>query len=103
VPLPAGSGEAPSSPLYADPLQQTLLERWSLEVPIVPWPAPPARLVRVSAQIYNALSQYELLASALCALFFDSAAARADRSPRGVGAASGRDGNADPRAIRRSD
>jgi isopenicillin-N epimerase len=103
VPLPAGSGEAPSSPLYADPLQQTLLERWSIEVPIVPWPAPPARLVRVSAQIYNAMSQYELLASALRALFFDSAAARADRSPRSVGAASSRDGNADPRAIRRSD
>jgi isopenicillin-N epimerase len=71
VPLPAGSGEAPSSPLYADPLQEALLERWSIEVPIVPWPAPPARLVRVSAQIYNAPSQYELLACALRTLFFD--------------------------------
>jgi isopenicillin-N epimerase len=74
VPLPHGAGEAPSSPLYADPLQQTLLDGWKIEVPIAPWPAPPARLLRVSAQIYNAPSQYELLASALRALFFDSEA-----------------------------
>jgi isopenicillin-N epimerase len=79
VPLPPGSGEPPSSPLYADPLQETLLELWNIEVPIVPWPAPPARLVRVSAQIYNATSQYELLASALRTLFVDSGKRRADR------------------------
>jgi isopenicillin-N epimerase len=79
VPLPPGSGEAPSSPLYADPLQQTLLERWRIEVPVAPWPAPPARLVRISAQIYNAITQYELLASALRALFFESASASRPR------------------------
>jgi isopenicillin-N epimerase len=74
VPLPPGPGAAPSSPLYADPLQETLLESWRIEVPIAPWPAPPARLVRVSAQIYNAISQYELLALALRTLFFESEA-----------------------------
>lgn len=66
VPLPdATDGRAPVSPLYLDPLQDRLLERHRIEVPIVPWPAPPKRLVRVSAQMYNSLPQYELLASAL--------------------------------------
>jgi isopenicillin-N epimerase len=69
VPLPPGSAEPPTSPLYADALQATLLDRWRIEVPIAPWPAPPARLVRVSGQIYNSKEQYELLASALREIF----------------------------------
>jgi isopenicillin-N epimerase len=36
-----------------------------IEVPIVPFPAPPGRLVRVSAHLYNAREEYELLARAL--------------------------------------
>ena len=67
VPLPPGNWLS-ASPLYTDPLQQTLLERWNIEVPIVPWPAAPARLVRISAQAYNAPEQYERLAAALRAL-----------------------------------
>jgi isopenicillin-N epimerase len=71
VPLPPGSADPPASPLYADPLQVMLLDRWRIEVPIAPWPAPPARLVRVSGQIYNAKAQYELLASALRETFVE--------------------------------
>jgi len=78
VPLPPGSPDPPSSPLYADPLQATLLERWRIEVPIAPWPAPPRRLVRVSGQIYNSKEQYELLASALRELFSSQSARHAD-------------------------
>jgi isopenicillin-N epimerase len=64
VPLPPG--DAPSfSLLYTDPLQQVLLERFAIEVPIAPWPASPARLVRISAQVYNTMEQYERLAAAL--------------------------------------
>src|SRR2546430_2228688 len=65
VPLPDGSAAPLRSPLYADPLQDVLLERYGIEVPIMPWPAPPKRLVRVSCQAYNAREDYERLAAAL--------------------------------------
>jgi isopenicillin-N epimerase len=64
-PLPDGSGEPPRSALYADPLQDLLLRDHRIEVAIVPWPAPPKRLVRVSAQLYNDPGQYEQLGAAL--------------------------------------
>jgi isopenicillin-N epimerase len=65
VPLPDGVGAVPRSALYVDPLQDVLLGRHGIEVPIVPWPAPPQRLVRISAQIYNAAAEYDALAAAL--------------------------------------
>jgi isopenicillin-N epimerase len=65
VPLPDGDGPPPTSFLYTDPLQDALLERYGIEVPIVPWPAPPRRLVRISAQLYNAPADYERLGRAL--------------------------------------
>jgi isopenicillin-N epimerase len=66
VPLPdAATSQPPSSPLYLDPLQDRLLERHHIEVPVIPWPASPRRLLRISAQLYNSLPQYERLAKAL--------------------------------------
>src|SRR5437899_2272875 len=65
VPLPDGADAPLRSPLYVDPLQDVLLERYRIEVPIVPWPAPPKRLIRVSCQAYNARDDYERLATAL--------------------------------------
>jgi isopenicillin-N epimerase len=64
LPLSFGSTEPPSTPLYADPLQKTLLDRYAIEVPIFPWPGP-RRLVRISAQLYNAPDEYDRLATAL--------------------------------------
>jgi len=55
----------PQSPLYQDPLQEALLNRHRIEVPVIPWPKPPKRLLRVSAQLYNSLPQYERLAQVL--------------------------------------
>jgi isopenicillin-N epimerase len=73
LPLPPGAGEALDSALYTDPLQAELLERWGIEVPVIPWPAPPARLVRISAQVYNRFEEYQLLAGALNALLAEDA------------------------------
>jgi isopenicillin-N epimerase len=67
VPLPDGSADPPASALYADPLQDELLAAWQVEVPVIPWPAPPKRLVRISAQLYNDMSDYRRLAEALTA------------------------------------
>jgi isopenicillin-N epimerase len=64
MPLPDGNASiAPS--LYGDPLQDALLEQFNIEVPIVPWPKPPRRVLRVSAQLYNEERDYEKLADAL--------------------------------------
>ncbi len=68
VPLPLAppAPAAAQRPAFAlDPLQDTLLERHRIEVPLQPWPAPPARLLRISAQLYNHEAQYQRLASAL--------------------------------------
>jgi len=67
VPLPPAdpSQGRPDSSLYGDPLQDVLLARWNIEVPIVPWPVWPRRLVRISAQLYNRPDHYATLASAL--------------------------------------
>jgi isopenicillin-N epimerase len=68
LPLPDGTGAPAQSPLYLDPLQDELLARFGIEVPIIPWPAPPRRLIRVSAQLYNTRAEYERLAAALADL-----------------------------------
>lgn len=65
IPLPDGSDEPGESALYADPMQEKLLERWGIEAPVLPWPAPPQRLVRLSAQLYNSIEQYERLGEAI--------------------------------------
>jgi isopenicillin-N epimerase len=75
LPLPA-SGPlampgAGSSPLDTDPLQQVLLDRFGIEVPIGPWPVPSAappgtrRLIRVSSALHNGPDDAERLAVAL--------------------------------------
>lgn len=65
MPLPDGSTELPKSPLYTDPLQDDLWDRWRIEIPVIPWPLPPKRLIRISAQVYNDPKDYEKLATAL--------------------------------------
>jgi isopenicillin-N epimerase len=48
-----------------DPLQDRLFDEWRIEVPVMSWPAPPRRLIRISAQLYNARDDYVRLAEAL--------------------------------------
>ncbi|HEX3428041.1 MAG TPA: aminotransferase class V-fold PLP-dependent enzyme [Candidatus Limnocylindrales bacterium] len=63
---------AGSSPLDTDPLQQMLLDRFRIEVPIGPWPVPAAeptqptrRLIRLSSALHNGPDDAERLAMAL--------------------------------------
>lgn len=66
LPLPdAPEVTAPKSPLYLDPLQEALRAGEGIEVPVIPWPTPPRRVLRISAQVYNHRSQYERLAAVL--------------------------------------
>ncbi len=46
-------------------LHDELLDRFGIEVPVIPWGEEPKLLVRISAQIYNSLEQYEYLVRAL--------------------------------------
>ena len=65
VKLPDASGGASFTPLDYDPLHTVLFDRFGIEVPVWPWPRPPQRALRVSAHLYNDLSEYETLAAAL--------------------------------------
>jgi len=64
VPLPDGDPN-PVSPLQIDALQDALFHQFNIEVPVMQWPRPPKRLLRVSAQLYNDESEYRKLATAL--------------------------------------
>ena len=52
------------SALDRDPLQEALALR-KIEVPVVPWPRPPHRLLRVSAQAYVRWGDLQRLLAAL--------------------------------------
>ncbi|MBL8752838.1 MAG: aminotransferase class V-fold PLP-dependent enzyme [Planctomycetes bacterium] len=67
VVLPA-SHEPTVPPLGLDPLQTRLFERHHIEVPVMRWPQPSLRLLRISPQIYNTTAQYEHLAEATAEL-----------------------------------
>ena len=67
LPLPGGATAATAA-LPGGPLQDALLERFRIEVPVFPWPRPPGRLIRISAQVYNQESDYRKLAEALTVL-----------------------------------
>jgi isopenicillin-N epimerase len=59
IPLPPGDAFA----LYAALMDGR--DGPAAEVPVAPWPAPPAQILRVSAQAYNAEADYRLLATTL--------------------------------------
>ena len=68
VPLPDGDPGEFKTPLHLDPIHVALFEEHRIEVPVMAWPAPPRRVLRISAQAYNRAEQYERLATALSEL-----------------------------------
>lgn len=65
VRIPDGETTSQRSPFDLDPDQDVLLREHRIEVPLVPWPAPPERLVRISAQLYNTHNDMQRLVEAL--------------------------------------
>ncbi len=65
LPLPDGVSTPLPSALATDPLQDRLFREYGIEVPVVSWPGPPRRLIRISAHLYNEESDYQKLAAAL--------------------------------------
>jgi isopenicillin-N epimerase len=59
LPLPPGNVES---------LKNDLFEQFSIEVPIIPWQGLSDRLIRISAQLYNTPTDYDVLARALVTL-----------------------------------
>jgi len=56
----AGNGYQP-----VDPLKEILRQQHGIEVSLSVWPSPAGRYLRVSAQLYNSLQDYERLINAL--------------------------------------
>ena len=65
VPLPPAPPGTRPGPHGTQPLQDALLERHGVEVPVFAWPAPPRRLLRIAAQLYNHRDEYAHLARLL--------------------------------------
>jgi len=62
---PAGAEPPRPGWPFAEPLYTDLRERHAIEAMAIHFPAPPKRLVRVSAHVYNDRSDYQALARAL--------------------------------------
>lgn len=66
IPLPDRPATVPNRPAhFREALQEALLERHNIQVPIWLLPHNGRRAVRISAQLYNSFEQYERLADAL--------------------------------------
>ena len=77
IPLPDGSGGVAG---VVDPLTAVLSEEYRIEAPVFAWPGPGTRMLRISAQIYNSLDQYERLADALGELLAGQSESRSSSS-----------------------
>jgi len=65
VTLPDADRVGPVTAWDVDPLQAALDAQHGIEVPVMPFPKLPRRMLRISAAAYNELEDYERLATAL--------------------------------------
>lgn len=52
-------------PSLFDPLQDWLWHQHRVEIPVIDWPSPRIRVIRLSAQLYNTVADYQFLADLL--------------------------------------
>ena len=71
-PLPAALRRSRRSSFELDPLHDVLFHHYGIDVPIMGCPAHPSPMIRISAQMYNAPSDYERLADALREILADA-------------------------------
>jgi isopenicillin-N epimerase len=64
IPMPDGEEGFPKFNENC-PLKKVLFEKYKIEVPIFFFPSAPTQWLRISAQLYNSLEQYEYLAECL--------------------------------------
>ena len=62
--VPVPPPDDPGTGIF-DPLMAALEQRHRIQVSVFTWPAPPERLLRISAHLYNDESQYRRLAEAV--------------------------------------
>jgi len=80
LPLPDATVNGRAHILHGlDRMRDDLLRGHRIEVPVFPWPAPPKRLLRISAQLYNALPDYLRLAEAVKHLLANGASRNGSR------------------------
>ena len=72
LPLPESRRE-PVGPFSFDPLQEELFDRFHIEAPVITWMPGPGRVLRVSAQLYTCVDDFEILANVLGELLADNA------------------------------
>jgi isopenicillin-N epimerase len=68
IPIPDGDSGSVNDLFPFDRLQERLFKEYRIEAPVIAWPCAPRRLVRISAQLYNEVADYEALANALVEL-----------------------------------
>jgi isopenicillin-N epimerase len=65
IPIAEGEYDFTTTALVFDPIEEALRTEYGVEVPVLACPDGPGSIIRIAAQAYNSLEQYEYLADAV--------------------------------------